>query len=135
MPVRGRNAGNKGQGSKWISKTRRRKIYERDGWRCVWCLVRVCDVSDCMLCAGATLDHIVPRSEGGSHATNNLITCCMGCNRLRGSTPWFDFALVLARGGLGSFELSRAAMIRELRRAARPTRYRIRRILNTNWGF
>lgn len=97
MPVRGKNAGNKGQGSKWITPKRRRQIYDRDGWKCVWCKECLCQIPGCTNHGPATLDHITPRSEGGSNESTNLITCCMKCNRLRGNTYWHDFARERAR--------------------------------------
>jgi hypothetical protein len=78
MPVRGKTAGNAGKGSKWIGKVRRRRIYARDGHRCVYCIE---------LAERLTLDHLVPRSAGGTHSNENLLTACMGCNRKRGNTP------------------------------------------------
>lgn len=96
MPVRGKTAGNRGQGSKWITKSRRRRIYERDGYQCVWCSVPVV----CEPGAGArtaTLDHLLCRDAGGTNDTHNLVTACMRCNRERGSLPVADFAARLYR--------------------------------------
>lgn len=95
MP-RSKTGGNRGNGSKWISRERRLRIYERDGWRCVWCM---CHVHPTAACGSiqATLDHIIPRCKGGSNASNNLITCCAKCNSMRGDTYWHDFARERAR--------------------------------------
>lgn len=82
--ARGLMAGNRGQGSKWIAKKRRQAIYARDGRRCVWCRKQPEQL---------TLDHVQPRSLGGSNATHNLVTCCMGCNRERGDRSLLAFAL------------------------------------------
>lgn len=82
MPVRGRNGGNAGKGSKWIGKVRRRRIYARDGHRCVWC--------GC-LPELLTLDHVVSRSAGGTNVDQNLVTACMKCNRARGNKSAVDF--------------------------------------------
>lgn len=82
MP-RGRNAGNKGQGSKWITKVRRRRIYARDQHRCIYCNE---------LAERLTLDHVIPRSAGGSNVSENLLTACMDCNRDRGNQPVTQFA-------------------------------------------
>ena len=92
MPVRGRTAGNAGKGSKWIGKVRRRRIYARDGHRCVYCG---------KLAERLTLDHIVPRSMGGTNVTENLITACMECNRNRGNTPVCEFIVGLPWKALG----------------------------------
>lgn len=106
-------AGNRGQGSKWLHPTTRRRIYERDGWRCVWCCVGVAkigvsgaegvSVDDIVFADGlqirqASIDHVVPRARGGSNAHTNLITCCVKCNARRNhrSVPEFAAALCVA---------------------------------------
>jgi|TARA_B100002051_G_scaffold104334_1_gene99638 hypothetical protein len=35
-----------------------------------------------------TLDHIKPKSKGGSSLRSNLIPCCQECNHSKGSEPW-----------------------------------------------
>jgi hypothetical protein len=40
----------------------------------------------------ATLDHVLPRSRGGSNHESNLITCCAECNEKRGDTCAIDWA-------------------------------------------
>lgn len=35
-----------------------------------------------------TLDHIKPKSKGGSSLRSNLIPCCKECNHSKGSEPW-----------------------------------------------
>ncbi len=54
------------------------KIYSRDNYRCVRCNKRSW--------AGVilTIDHIIPRSKGGSNALSNLQTMCNDCNRDKG---------------------------------------------------
>lgn len=37
----------------------------------------------------ATLDHVVPRSQGGPTTRNNLIAACGDCNILKGSENWY----------------------------------------------
>ncbi len=80
---RGANAGNHGQGSKWISKKRRAQIYTRDGHRCIWCLEYPERLS---------LDHVWPRQLGGTNHTHNLITSCMRCNTDRGKRTLYQYA-------------------------------------------
>ncbi len=57
------------------SKAKRNRVYRRDGHACVYC--------------GATedlsLDHVVPRSKGGSDGEDNLVTCCRSCNSKKGA--------------------------------------------------
>lgn len=54
-----------------MSPLKRGLIYERDGWRCVQC-----GSTDDL-----TLDHVRPRSKGGTNHYGNLQTLCGPCNR------------------------------------------------------
>lgn len=63
----------------------RARIYERDGHACVWCGKYLGNPE-------ATLDHVIPRSAGGSNRYWNLITACRGCNSRRKDTPAHMFA-------------------------------------------
>lgn len=88
------------QGSKWIWPSTRLAIYDRDGFRCIWCGSAMRP-----LC----LDHLQPVADGGTNETDNLVTACFDCNNdRRGLTDeeWLDFlfahrqqpqAIVLAR--------------------------------------
>ena len=42
----------------------------RDSHRCAYCSARA-----------ETIDHVVPRSRGGSHSWENCVACCAKCNR------------------------------------------------------
>ncbi len=48
----------------------REKIFQRDGFECVYC-----GAKDDLL-----LDHFIPFEHGGATHPLNLITCCVGCN-------------------------------------------------------
>ena len=52
------------------------KVFKRDGFRCIYCGRTVKE-------HGTTLqvDHIIPRSKGGSNDFGNLITACFECNQ------------------------------------------------------
>ncbi len=80
--------------SSWINKKRRVAIYTRDGFRCAYCgnevqqqVGRLFPGKEKM----ATLDHIVPRSQGGQHTDDNLVCSCMVCNSKRKDTPLFEY--------------------------------------------
>lgn len=51
-------------------RVNRSRIYRRDGGECVYC------GSTKQL----TLDHVIPKSKGGSNDWTNLVTCCHNCN-------------------------------------------------------
>jgi len=69
--IRGASA-NGTTGMHWIRDTTRRRIYKRDGYRCVYCGAAAGTETDVKL----TLDHLVPRCLGGTNHPSNLVTCC-----------------------------------------------------------
>lgn len=79
---RAATAGNRGRGAHWIRDEKRRRIYWRDGMRCVYCGSGYC----------LTLDHVVARERGGSHEAGNLLTACARCNEKRGTRSLIEFA-------------------------------------------
>jgi len=81
---------NGAHGAKWLRREKRLAIYLRDGLACTYCGATMEDG------AVLTLDHLIPRSRGGSHATTNLITCCRRCNSARGSRSVRGFAAAVA---------------------------------------
>jgi 5-methylcytosine-specific restriction endonuclease McrA len=50
----------------------RRAVFARDGGRCVYCGN-----------AATSLDHVVPRSRGGEHVWENVVSACGRCNHLK----------------------------------------------------
>lgn len=98
-----------GNGSKWIRPRRRQRIYERDGWACVWC--------------GATgrlsLDHCRPYGRGGTNASSNLITACLSCNSARCDRPMSAFARIVS-GRVGVTVDQVLARVRAARRRRLP---------------
>ena len=62
--------------SKRNKRNKRKRIYKRDNYECVYCGSG----------EGLTLDHKVPKSKGGSNEDSNLQTCCGDCNGLKGNT-------------------------------------------------
>ena len=47
----------------------RRAVFARDGHRCQYCNR-----------AAENIDHVVPRSRGGTHAWDNVVASCRACN-------------------------------------------------------
>ena len=57
-----------------LSKRTRFAVFKRDLFRCQYCGATPPD-------AVLEVDHIEPRSEGGSDDEDNLVTACLPCNR------------------------------------------------------
>jgi 5-methylcytosine-specific restriction endonuclease McrA len=59
----------------------RQNIYARDRYCCQYCGRRL-PIED------LTYDHVLPRSRGGKTEWENIVTCCVSCNRKKGGkTP------------------------------------------------
>src|SRR5438309_3803661 len=56
-------------------KITRRAVFARDDWTCQYCGCR----------AQLTVDHVVPRSKGGSSSWENIVASCAPCNRRKGN--------------------------------------------------
>lgn len=62
-------------------KLNRRNIFARDRNQCQYC-------GDHYPTSELSLDHIVPRSQGGGSSWQNLVCCCVACNSNKGGrTP------------------------------------------------
>lgn len=79
-----------GRSSRWCPPATRLAIYRRDSFTCVYCLTNHAHSPLGTL----SLDHIRPRSKGGTHAPTNLITACIPCNRARNNTALTRYASV-----------------------------------------
>ncbi len=55
-------------------KITRRAVFARDGWTCQYCGSR----------SNLTVDHVIPRSKGGSSSWDNIVASCAPCNRRKG---------------------------------------------------
>lgn len=63
-----------------------REVAERDGWRCHLCGRAVVDRPWSGRPLDATLDHLVPVSDGGAHTMDNVALAHRRCNQRRGVT-------------------------------------------------
>jgi HNH endonuclease len=57
------------------------EVFERDGYRCRYCGKK----------APLTVDHVILWEQGGATVTENLISSCRRCNKLRGSMEYGDW--------------------------------------------
>lgn len=61
--------------------TSRKNIFKRDDYTCQYCEIKLDSET-------ATVDHVLPRCRGGKHEWQNVVTCCLRCNRKKGDkTP------------------------------------------------
>jgi 5-methylcytosine-specific restriction endonuclease McrA len=56
-------------------KITRRAVFARDRWTCQYCGHER---------GTLTVDHVIPRSKGGTSSWDNIVTCCAPCNRRKG---------------------------------------------------
>lgn len=68
----------------WIDPKLRFELYGRDGWACLLCGDPIDQDAHWNGNLAPSLDHIVPRSLGGSHDPENLRTAHRACNSARG---------------------------------------------------
>lgn len=59
-----------------MDQKRRWAILQRDNFTCTYC-GRKPGVNDVWL----TIDHVIPKSKGGTNVPENLVTACSECNR------------------------------------------------------
>ncbi len=79
-----------GSTKKW--RKIRKAILDRDGWMCAYC-------------GGPadTVDHVIPRAEGGGDESGNLVAACKPCNYSRPKTrrPLQAPHITVVTGGVG----------------------------------
>lgn len=71
-----------------VRPEKRLALYLRDKFTCTYCGKDLHDVPDTAI----TLDHVKPRSKGGTNDPRNLVTTCRSCNSARQDTPLSQYA-------------------------------------------
>jgi 5-methylcytosine-specific restriction endonuclease McrA len=64
----------------------RRAVFARDSWSCQYCGA-----------AAENLDHVLPKSRGGTHTWENVVAACRRCNSKKENRLIEDAGLRLAR--------------------------------------
>lgn len=57
----------------------RRAVFARDGGRCIYCNS-----------PATSLDHVIPRSRGGLHVWENVVSACRRCNHVKADRSFSD---------------------------------------------
>ena len=66
----------------------KRGVFERDGWRCVYCHAAV--VGHGHSNNRATIDHVTPQHMGGATSWENCVCACAKCNSKKGGLSLKD---------------------------------------------
>lgn len=66
-----------------LSRTEKLRVLKRDKYTCYYC--------KCNNPLVQTVDHITPLSNGGTNEDKNLVSCCIVCNKIKGSMNKNDF--------------------------------------------
>lgn len=67
----------KGQRAGRVPRGLWKGVVRRDRGACVYCGCR----------KGLSVDHVLPRADGGQNVPSNLLTSCLRCNKLRHRCP------------------------------------------------
>jgi 5-methylcytosine-specific restriction endonuclease McrA len=69
-------------------KLTRREVFIRDSYTCQYCGRHAGDL---------TIDHVVPKSRGGGHSWDNLVSACKPCNHRKGGKSLGEARMTLRR--------------------------------------
>jgi 5-methylcytosine-specific restriction endonuclease McrA len=69
------------------AKLSRREVFLRDDYTCQYCGIRTREL---------TLDHVMPKSRGGKHTWENLVSACRPCNHRKGGKTLNEVRMKLA---------------------------------------
>jgi 5-methylcytosine-specific restriction endonuclease McrA len=68
-----------------VPPVNRREVFRRDHHTCQYCSSS----------KHLTLDHVIPRSKGGTHTWDNVVTACEQCNSTKGDRLLHETGMVL----------------------------------------
>jgi 5-methylcytosine-specific restriction endonuclease McrA len=70
-----------------VPPVNRREVLKRDKYQCQYC-----GTGDKL-----TLDHVIPKSKGGKHTWDNVVTACAKCNCFKGDRTPVQAGMVLKK--------------------------------------
>jgi hypothetical protein len=74
----------------------RNRLAEAQNWKCCWCGCET--VPESSKRNSATIEHVIPRSKGGSNDPENLAMSCARCNQHRGTIDADEFMVASLTG-------------------------------------
>lgn len=80
-----------------ISVTRKR-LWRKQNGRCHYCKTHMVRTTKPHPDA-VTVDHIIPKCDGGTRQESNILGACWTCNNARGSMPYAAFCALIATRG------------------------------------
>lgn len=85
-------------------KKTRFEVFLRDNFTCKYCGRKAPDVV-------LSIDHIHPKSKGGTNETKNLVTACVDCNREKGDMVLTQNVVSIRKARMGDsiFEYERSS--------------------------
>lgn len=82
---------------------RQARAAARAGWLCHWCGTPM--ARDRRSPRAATIEHVIPRADGGGDGDANTVAACALCNNLRGRMEATAFARLMRGDSLARWEL------------------------------
>ncbi len=98
----------------------RERLFERDGYRCVYC-------GEVFPPDALTVDHVQPRVRGGDRSGGNLVTACTACNARKGHRRLAHFLADDPPARANFFRYARHIWPRHLRAVEEEVRKRLER--------
>jgi 5-methylcytosine-specific restriction endonuclease McrA len=76
--------------ARWRKK-QRMNVWRKHGKRCYWC---GCPLNDKSKGCRFTIDHIIPRANGGGSTMDNMVPSCRKCNLRKGHMSGYEFCIM-----------------------------------------
>jgi 5-methylcytosine-specific restriction endonuclease McrA len=96
-------------------KLTRREVFIRDNFACQYCGRRDIEL---------TIDHVIPRSRGGGHSWDNLVSACKVCNHRKGGKSPAEARMKLRRDPMepspGAYYSIERSIVGELQETWKP---------------